>query len=75
MDGIKGEMYKKTVLRRLCKLIELDFDTIEQYRAFEEGSGFVFRDESQETSKNSLEAEFEEATIIDINEEDLDATE
>lgn len=71
----RGEMYKKTVLRRLCKLIELDFDTIEQYRAFEEGSGFVFRDESQETSKTSLESEFEEATIIDINEEDLDATE
>lgn len=28
-----GEMYKKTVLRRLCKLIDLDFDNIEQMRA------------------------------------------
>lgn len=31
-----GEMYKKTVLRRLCKNIELDFDTIEQKQAFED---------------------------------------
>lgn len=35
-----GEMYKKTVLRRLCKLIDLDFDNIEQAKAFEEGSDF-----------------------------------
>lgn len=35
-----GEMYKKTVLRRLCKLIDLDFDNAEQIRAFEEGSAF-----------------------------------
>lgn len=36
----KGEMYKKTVLRRLCKNIELDFDTIEQAQAFEDSSDF-----------------------------------
>ncbi len=35
-----GEMYKKTVLRRLCKLIDLDFDNIEQQRAFQDGSDF-----------------------------------
>lgn len=35
-----GEMYKKTVLRRLCKLIDLDFDNIEQQKAFQEGSDF-----------------------------------
>lgn len=35
-----GEMYKKTVLRRLCKLIDLDFDNAEQQRAFQEGSDF-----------------------------------
>lgn len=33
-----GEMYKKTVLRRLCKLIDLNFDTADQDQAFEEGS-------------------------------------
>lgn len=35
-----GEMYKKTVLRRLCKLIDLDFDNFEQQKAFQEGSDF-----------------------------------
>ncbi|MBD5504628.1 MAG: recombinase RecT [Lachnospiraceae bacterium] len=37
-----GEMYKKTVLRRLCKLIDLDFDNIEQRRAFEDGGDVTF---------------------------------
>ena len=35
-----GEMYKKTVLRRICKLIDLNFDNSEQMKAFEEGSDF-----------------------------------
>lgn len=35
-----GEMYKKTVLRRLCKMIDLDFDNIEQQQAFDDGSDF-----------------------------------
>lgn len=35
-----GEMYKKTVLRRLCKMIDLDFDNIEQQKAFDDGSDF-----------------------------------
>lgn len=37
-----GEMYKKTVLRRLCKLIDLDFDSIEQRIAYEDGGDVVF---------------------------------
>lgn len=37
-----GEMYKKTVLRRLCKLIDLDFDSIEQRIAYEDGGDAVF---------------------------------
>lgn len=32
-----GEMCKKTVLRRLCKMIDLNFDTTEQREAFEDG--------------------------------------
>ena len=32
-----GEMCKKTVLRRLCKLIDLDFGSMERADAFEEG--------------------------------------
>lgn len=39
-----GEMQKKTVLRRLCKLIDLDFDNMEQRRAFDEGAGVEFDD-------------------------------
>lgn len=35
-----GEMCKKTVLRRLCKLIDLNFDNAEQIKAFEDGSAF-----------------------------------
>lgn len=65
-----GEMYKKTVLRRLCKLVELDFDTIEQKQAFDEGSGFEFKTEERiEKPKSSLEEEFE--TIIDVEEAEL----
>ena len=33
-----GEMAKKTVLRRLCKMIDLNFDTAEANQAYEDGS-------------------------------------
>jgi recombination protein RecT len=75
-----GEMYKKTILRRLCKLIELDFDNIEQKRAFDEGGDATFdnADEIKEAKEKSVfdddkededtiqDAEFK---IIDDNEE------
>ena len=34
----KGEMIKKTCLRRLCKLIELEFDSIEVAQAYKDSS-------------------------------------
>ena len=37
-----GEMYKKTVLRRLCKLIDLNFDNVEQRQAFYAGGDVEF---------------------------------
>lgn len=37
-----GEMYKKTVLRRLSKLIDKNFDDIEQLRAYEDGGDVEF---------------------------------
>ena len=37
-----GEMYKKTVLRRLIKLIDIHFDTVEQLKAFDEGGDAEF---------------------------------
>lgn len=44
-----GEMYKKTVLRRLLKLVDLEFDTKEQIEAFQDGSGMEF--ENQKTQR------------------------
>lgn len=37
-----GEMYKKTVLRRLCKMVDLNFDNIEQAKAFDDGGDATF---------------------------------
>jgi recombination protein RecT len=39
-----GEMAKKTVIRRLCKLIEWEFDNIEQTEAYRDSSEMVFDD-------------------------------
>lgn len=43
-----GEMAKKTVLRRLCKLIDLNFDTAEAMQAFEDGSAFDVKEKPKE---------------------------
>ena len=40
-----GEMYKKTVLRRLLKFIDLDFDTAQQVDAFKDGGDSDFHKE------------------------------
>ena len=42
-----GEMAKKTVLRRLCKLIDLNFETIEAKMAFDDGSDFDVKGNSK----------------------------
>lgn len=42
-----GEMYKKTVLRRLLKLVDLEFDTKEQIEAFQEGAMMEFENQNQ----------------------------
>lgn len=47
-----GEMCKKTVLRRLCKLIDLDFDNIEQQKAFVDGGDVDFTNDHSPTEKN-----------------------
>jgi len=61
-----GEMYKKTVLRRLCKNIELDFDTIEQAEAFEDASDFDMNKEQKPTQQSPLNP-----TVIDIEYEEV----
>lgn len=39
-----GEMYKKTVLRRLCKMIDLEFDSVEQIEAYQTGGDAEFNE-------------------------------
>lgn len=74
-----GEMAKKTVLRRLCKHIQLDFDSIEQQRAWEDGSDSEFIDNNAEnivSEKSDLEKELEQTGDIktDSKEEQVDFT-
>lgn len=64
----KGEMYKKTVYRRLCKNIELDFDTIEQAQAFEESSDFDFSKEPKPVQTSPLNPN---ATVVDAEFEEI----
>jgi recombination protein RecT len=69
-----GEMYKKTVLRRLTKKIEKDFSSIEQAKIFEESSDMDFKKDKKvneevpdtfktdkvETDENIIETNYEE---------------
>lgn len=59
-----GEMYKKTVLRRLCKLIDLDFDNIEQQRAFEDGGDAIF--ENQQIAEGNRAALPDNGAPVDV---------
>ncbi|MGK5512261.1 recombinase RecT [Brevibacillus formosus] len=61
-----GEMYKKTVLRRLCKNIDLDFDTIEQRQVFEDAGEMDFNQEIKPAQQSPLNA-----TIIDAEYEEV----
>ena len=62
-----GEMCKKTVLRRLCKLIDLNFDTAEQCQAFEDGSEFDVKGQPKEkyTAQNPYQQTENAGDIID----------
>ena len=60
-----GEMYKKTVLHRLCKHIELDFDTPEQYKYFDEDMQMASTEEqvANEIEENANQVDFDDAVI------------
>jgi recombination protein RecT len=66
-----GEMCKKTVLRRLCKNISLDFDSIEQRQAYDDGADTEFKDQQPKgKAKNILDdKEIEEAEYSIIDDE------
>lgn len=70
-----GEMYKKTVLRRLCKLIELDFDSQEQAKAFKDGGDVEIEDNkgTGEIEKSPFDKEKEEEeNTVDVDYEEVE---
>lgn len=60
---VPGEMYKKTVLRRLVKKIEKDFTSIEQAKTFEESSDMNFKEDKvkEDVPNTFVEVDFEES--------------
>lgn len=70
-----GEMAKKTVLRRLCKHIELDFDTLEQRKAWEDGADVNFNNKSEEKEVEKsifdMDTEEEKKDTDTVNEPDF----
>lgn len=63
-----GEMYKKTVLHRLCKHIELDFENPTQQTAFMSGMEIETNTEKiveAEITENANQVDFSEVEVID----------
>lgn len=50
-----GEMCKKTVIRRLSKLIDLNLDKVEMIKAYEDGSGFEFENQSSGSGRRTAQ--------------------
>ena len=74
-----GEQCKKTVLRRLCKMVDLDFDYAEQQQAYDEASDAEFKEdvnkkpdapEVPDPFKGGGQANISEATIVPNAEEE-----
>lgn len=65
-----SEMAKKTVLRRLCKLIDLNFDFTEQYKAFEDGSAFDVKGKERIEPEKGVNP-FTEGGVIDVEAEEI----
>ncbi|BAQ14214.1 recombinase RecT [Clostridium botulinum] len=68
------EMYKKTVIRRLRKSVELEFDSVEQQKTYEEASEFdVKSDEEVKEEASPFEnvdfEEVEEGSTIEAKQE------
>lgn len=60
-----GEMYRKTVIRRLSKYIEKDFDQVEQLMAYDEGGGVEFQNGLLSTSRQKAAALPEKVEPVD----------
>lgn len=67
-----GEMCKKTVLRRLCKLIDLNFDSAEAMQAFEDGSAFDVKGTEKKEPEKAVDVfDVIDAEVIDANVEEI----
>ena len=67
----------KTVLRKLCKGIETDFDNVEQREAWEEGGGVDFNIKPETEVHNPFAPKEEESTndVIDTTAEEIEQME
>jgi recombination protein RecT len=64
-----GEMCKKTVLRRLCKHIDTDFESVEAKQAWEEGSDVSFKKEKPEDfTADPFEEEAIDVEAVEVEE-------
>jgi recombination protein RecT len=61
-----GEMCKKTVLRRLCKMISLEFDNLEQAKAFDDGADATFEKPSAK-EKPKVDDPFAANAPVDVS--------
>lgn len=68
-----GEMCKKTVLRRLCKLIDLNFDTAEAMQAFEDGSTFDVKGTEKKEPEKAVDvmADIDSVDVFDTEVEEI----
>jgi recombinase, phage recT family len=60
-----GEMAKKTVLRRLCKMIDLNFDTAEANQAYEDGSDTEVRNGPQKEKTEAHDVYADDKVVAD----------
>lgn len=68
-----GEMYKKTVLRRLCKLIELDFESAEQKVAFDDSGDSKVKENQKPEEKSPFDDDVVDVDF-EVEEGESDAT-
>ena len=64
-----GEMCKKTVLRRLCKMIDLNFDTAEAMQAFEDGSEFDVKNPKMPEPEKANDVFAEAVEVVEVVDE------
>ena len=66
-----GEAYKKTVLRRLTKMIELNFGNQERKKAYDNGSDVEFNEEKTEKEKSPFDKDAVDVDYVDVEDEEI----